>query len=104
MRSHMTVSVSGVQASRNALLKYSIPAFALLDRENGAASVAIDDWDFEPTTLLEQLQIALYIAFFRRKADQEEIVGYLHRQARERRATRLFGTLSLERLARRECH
>src|SRR5271165_4697479 len=44
----------------------------LLDGEDGAAAVLIDQRDVEPRPVLEQLNVALTIALDRGQADQEE--------------------------------
>src|SRR5258708_11645234 len=54
------------------LLEGALARIALLDRQNGAAAIVVDDRNIEPGPLLEQLQIALHIVIDRRQSHQEE--------------------------------
>src|ERR1051326_9126592 len=45
---------------------------ALLDRQDGATAVVVDDRNVEPGALFEELQVALHVAVRRRESDQEE--------------------------------
>src|ERR1700693_5429734 len=66
---------------------------AFLDRQDGAAAVVVDHRHVEPGPLLEELEIALHLRIERGEADQQETVGALHGEARERHAARLLGLL-----------
>ena len=77
----------------NASLKARSPGVALLDRQDGAAAVVVDDRNVEPGALLQELKIALHVGFDRREADQEEARRHLHGEPGERRAARLLGLL-----------
>src|SRR5262245_25326764 len=63
---------------------------AFFDGDDGAALVGIDQRHVEPGALLQELQIAGALGVDVGKADQEEAVGDLHRQRRQRRAARLL--------------
>src|SRR5262245_55100742 len=71
----------------------AIARCALLQCQDRASTIGVDDRDIEPRPLLEQLNIALLVGLDRRKPDQKEAVGHLHGEASERRAARLFGLL-----------
>src|SRR6185369_11507996 len=67
-------------------LEGALAGRALLDREDRAAAVVVDDWNVEPATLLQQLNVALHVRLDRREADEEEVGRHLRGGAAERRA------------------
>src|SRR5947209_928586 len=75
------------------LVEGALARRTFLEREDRAAPVVVDDRNVEPAALLQELQIALHVAFDRGQSDEKEARGYLDGEARERRAARLFGLL-----------
>src|SRR5262252_1506692 len=63
---------------------------ALLDRDDGAALVGVDQRHVEPGALLQKLDVARAVGVDIGEADQEEAVRDLDRKARKRRAARLL--------------
>src|SRR6185295_10633367 len=70
------------------LLEGAFAGGALLDREDRAAPVVVDDRDVEPVALLEKLDVALHVGLDRREPDQEIARGDLGGGAAERRSAR----------------
>src|SRR3954468_7341752 len=66
---------------------------ALFEREDRPAAVVVDDRYVEPAALLQELEIALHVAFDCRQSDEEEARRHLHGKAGKRRAARLLGLL-----------
>src|SRR5205085_11431727 len=75
------------------LVEGALARRALFQRENGAAAVVVDDRNVEPAALLQELQVALHVAFDRRQPDEEEARRHLDGDPRERRTTRLLRLL-----------
>src|SRR5215475_3799173 len=63
---------------------------ALFDRDDGAALIGVDQRHIEPGTFLQELDVALTVGIDVRQSDQEEAIGDLDREARERCAARLL--------------
>src|SRR2546428_9103965 len=63
---------------------------ALLDCQDCAPSIVIDDRNIEPGPIIEQFAIALHVAFAGRKADENDPGRYLHAGNCERRTARLL--------------
>src|ERR1051325_8951983 len=75
------------------ILEGALARRALLDREDRAAAVVVDDRNVEPVALLQELDVALHIGLDRREPDEEEVGRHLGGGAAERRAARLLGLL-----------
>src|SRR5258708_38517814 len=75
------------------LLEGALARIALLDRQNGAAAIVVDDRNIEPGPLLEQLQIALHVGIDRRQSHQEKSRRDLDGKAGKRRTARRLGLL-----------
>src|SRR3954465_9961101 len=74
-------------------LEGALARIALLDRQNRAAAIVVDDRNIEPSPLLEQLQIALHVGIDRRQSHQEESGRDLDGKAGKRRTARCLGLL-----------
>src|SRR3954447_2565162 len=72
-------------------LEGALAGRALLDREDRAAAVVVDNRNVEPAAFLQELDVALHVGLDRGEPDQEEVGGHLRGGAAERRATRLLG-------------
>src|SRR6266436_3165708 len=75
---------------RERVVERAFAGGAFFDGDDGAALVDVDQRHVEPRALLQQLQIAGAVGIDIRQADQEEAVGDLDREPRQRRAARLF--------------
>ena len=75
---------------RECVVEGAFAGGAFFDGDDGAALVDVDQRHVEPRALLQQLQIALAVGVDIGQVDQEEAVGDLDREARERGAARLF--------------
>src|SRR5437660_12604551 len=71
----------------------TLARIALLDRQNGAPAIVVDDRNIEPGPLLEQLQIALHVGVDRRQSHQEEAGRDLDGKTGKRRTARRLGLL-----------
>src|SRR4030081_3379268 len=74
---------------RERVVERALAGGALFDRDDGAALVDIDQRDVEPRALLQKLQVARAVGIDIRQPDQEEAVGNLDRESRQRRSGRL---------------
>src|ERR1700684_981845 len=75
---------------REGVVEGALAWSALLDGDDGAALIDIDQRHVEPGTLFQQLHVARAGGLDIRQPDQEEAVGDLDGKARERRAARLL--------------
>src|SRR3954452_15851558 len=72
------------------ILESALAGRAFFDGDDGAALVGVDERNVEQGTLFQKLEIAGAVGLDIRQPDEEEPVGDLHRQSRERRAARLL--------------
>src|SRR4051812_4000073 len=75
---------------RESIVEGALSRAALFNSDDSAALVDIDQRYVEPRTLLEKLQVTRAVSVDIRQADQEESVGHLDRESRERRTPRLL--------------
>src|SRR5262249_1579576 len=66
---------------REGFVEHALAGRALLDRENGAQVVLVEDRDVEPRPFLQRPDIALILGLGRVEADQEEVFLHLHGDA-----------------------
>ena len=75
---------------RERVVEGALARCAFFDGDDGAALVDVDQRHVEPRALFQKLQIALAVGVHVRQADQEEAVGDLDRESRQRHAARLL--------------
>src|SRR6266568_4544538 len=75
---------------RERVVEGALAGGAFFDGDDGAALVDVDQRHVEPRALFQKLQIALAVGIDIRQTDQEEAVGDLDGEPRQRRAARLF--------------
>src|SRR6266571_4486927 len=71
-------SIRSAAPGDECFLERSFSGRALLDGQNGPATVVVDDRDVEPGALLQQFHVALHIALGRRDTVEKESGLHLH--------------------------
>src|SRR6266536_6647642 len=90
-RGAQTSAVASFTPGDKGFLECSFSRLALLDGQNGAPTVVIDDRDVEPGALFQQFHVALYIVFGRGGTEEEESGDHLRSKPRQRLSRGLLG-------------